>query len=307
MALPEDTDSDFDGLSDSEEERLLRQYRPYWYFDGQEFIFPISITDWANLGRWVEDGGEKLFYTNIVEMKNAVQILPNGKLAPHAHMIGGWRENAPVYVDALLMPPAFSDAGRDSLVWLQYWLLFGDDRKYDSFNIWHRGDWEHICVLVERNRTSIKTTPVKIHWHHHGGADISSSAYAYHSDTYGTRHPRVYIEAGAHGMFRDPGDGLYGPHDDNGGSADNPLDNQMIFMVPHWSNRSSRYEQDILAIFNGLWGNAWEWPTGPPKGPLEFNDSCDHDYRSFPTSGSFKIGSSDCGVISQSVEDYLPW
>ena len=43
-------DADGDGISDGDEEILARQYRPFWDFDPQENLGPISVTDWANIG-----------------------------------------------------------------------------------------------------------------------------------------------------------------------------------------------------------------------------------------------------------------
>lgn len=288
--LPTTTDTDVDGLSDTEEETLLRQYRPMWYFDGQEFVFPISVGQWGlatgSIGPYR--------YWNLPSLKDAVYRNSSGTMTPTEYFIVGDREeDAPIYVDAVPMPRTFTVDGKRDLVWLHYYLLFGEDAKLIllPFGLRHRGDWEHICVLVERAAAGNKNRrPVRLHFHHHGQLDVSSSAYAWHRDGWGNYHPRVYVEAGAHGMYRNPGQGPVGPHASGAGSPDNPLDNPMRFMTSHWSSRrgTSRDEKDILQRFKGTWGDT----AGSPRGPLQYNSACDHDYRSRPFSSSFRL--SDC-------------
>jgi hypothetical protein len=41
-----------DGITDINEERIARQYRPFWDHDLQEGYFPISVVEWASLGRF---------------------------------------------------------------------------------------------------------------------------------------------------------------------------------------------------------------------------------------------------------------
>lgn len=305
LSLPEDVDSDGenglgDGLSDAAEETLLRQYRPYWNFDSQEFIFPISITNWGAVG------GVVLFayaqsYNNVYSLYQAASAQPFGSMRPPSNVtIIGWRENAPVYVDAVPMPSGYrltnqTDPNSD-LVWLHYWLFFGEDFKYSSFFLNHRGDWEHVCVLVEETSRGIKTRkPVRLHWHHHQGADIYLAAYDYEPDAWGNYHPFVWIEAGAHGLYRNPGGGnpVVGPHDDDGGSPDNPLDNPMLFMTPHWSNRSNPIEMNLLQTFNGIWGYTNDPAAQAPRNPLEYESECTHDYTpspsQFATSGCWSL------------------
>lgn len=287
-------DTDRDGLPDTEEEILLRQFRPHWYFDGQEFIFPISIAQWGLATGSISQGSSRIPYNNLYTLKNAALSLSRGVMKPTGFFIVGNREDdAPVYVDALPMPESFSVGGKNNLVWLHYYLFFGDDAKLILWpnGLRHRGDWEHICMLVERSAAGIRQRmPVKLHFHHHGDLDVSSTAYAWHADYWGYRHPRVYVEAGAHGMYRNPGRGPVGPHNSNAGSPDNPLDNPLRFMALHWSTRfgQARDEKDILQRFRGKWGDS----GGSPKGPLQYNNSCDHDYVKSPRSFSFRL--SDC-------------
>lgn len=91
-------------------------------------------------------------------------------------------------------------------------------------------------------------------------------------------------------MYRNPGRGPVGPHNSNAGSPDDPLDNPLRFMVSHWSTRfgQARDEKEILQRFRGKWGDS----GGSPKGPLQYNNSCDHDYVKRPKSFSFRL--SDC-------------
>ncbi|MGH7557998.1 MAG: hypothetical protein ACREMD_09560 [Gemmatimonadota bacterium] len=237
------------------------------------------------------------YYSSPSSLRSAVTTYPTAsRMTPPGVLIGGdiEDENVPIYVDAQPMPDSYSIDGKNNLVWLHYFLFFGDDVKYDSFFWEHRGDWEHICVMVEEDSpNNLATPPVRIHWHHHGNADIAATAYADHSDAWGSKHPRVYIEAGAHGMYREPGDGLVGPHNDDGGSPDYPLNNPIVFMTDHWSNRNDPgyTEKEILQIFNGQWGSS----ESSPHGPMVFNNRCDHDYKPNPDSYDFYI--SGCGGI----------
>lgn len=303
MVIPGSYDYDNDGLSDTDEETLVRQYRPYWYFDSQEFIFPISVTNYADIGGKLVFGFyESAPYYDLFSLQDAVHSYPTGDMDSSDYLIVGDRENyGPIYVDVVPMPSFYDIGGKYNLAWIHYWIFFGDDRKYDAHDNWHEADWEHICVMAERDYIGdVSRPPVKIHWHHHGGADISSTAYAYHIDSWGNYHPRVYVEAGAHGLFKYPGDDIYDPHNDGGGSPDKPLEKPIEFMTSHYSNRNYEYEMDIIQTFEGQWGNESEI-SSPPYGPLVFTDECDHDYNANPSSTSFKT--SGCGVFHEWAED----
>lgn len=268
--------------------KVITRYRFRIGASSGEFLWPNNIQ-----------------YSDVYSLQDAVHVNPDGVLfLPSNIIVAGRQSGAPVYVDAQLFPASYQINGKNNLVWLHYYLLFGEDRKYDSFDNNHRGDWEHICVVVQRSSAGNKSAlPVRMHWHHHANADIDASAYAYHSDSWGYKHPRVYIEAGGHGMYRNPGDGLVGPHLDNSGTDDNPLDNPFVFMRRHWSNRSGApdAERDIIETFIGRWDQGGDGGiTGPavsPRGPLVFNDRCDHDYVEFPGTGAFLTGSNDCSGI----------
>lgn len=291
--IPGDTDLDEDGLGDTEEETLIRRYRPYFYFDGQEFIFPISINDWANIGgRNYLDLYNYYAYASLSGLYTAASYAPWGTMSPN-YTTGGYRENyGPLYVDAVPMPESYSIGGRDSLIHLHFWLFFSTDIKYSNSQVQHEGDWEHVCVLAERKAvTDASLSPVKVHWHHHGGVTVSSTAYAYHTDGWGTKHPRAYVETGSHGIYRAPGTGGGGgPADDDAGSPVDPLTRDFRFMTTHWTNRTGGtpgLEKDILQTFDGHWGGrGFAWPSSDPGplNPLEYVDNCGHDYDPNPVS-----------------------
>ena len=195
--------------------------------------------------------------------------------------------DAPTYVE--VFPVSGAHNGKNDLVWIQYNLFYGYS-AYDSsspINGEHTGDWEHLCILASLDDLGAKTAfPVDMHFHSHGGYERSSTAYSWHSDhrcethglshsaCYGTRHPRVFVEAWGHGMHDSPGWSpvLGNPHNGGYGPADDTLNNPMYFMSEH---RASPYY--LNGIFNGFDGE-WGHIGGSPKGPLNFNGACDHDW-----------------------------
>lgn len=278
--LPDTYDLDSDGLSDRLEESLLRQYRPYWEFDGQEAIWPISVTNWADLGNYVLGPQEqRSYYSNLTTLYDAVTEPPyqafGDMFTEEVYFTSDPDSNAPTYVDAQDLPNSFCIGPRCNLVWLHYWLFWQQDRKnYPVGTFSHYGDWEHMCLLVEENSEGDDNrTPVAFHWHHHGDADITATSgpWSYESDSWGNKHPVAFVEALAHGIYRNPDSSFH----DGGGSSDNPLDNPLVFMTSHWSNRSSgQLENEVIEFFEGDWGQS----GGSPAGPTIFGSKCDHDY-----------------------------
>lgn len=315
LELPGDFDSDGDGLSDVDEETIVRQYRPAFAYDGQESWFPVSIdTEWALLGEYVGFPGNTFW--DLPSLSTAVQEMPGGDMIlPEEIYTGiifctdtldyGWQlpggcNNAAVYVEAVPLNPFENWNGKSNLVWIQYWLLSGASASDNVFNINnpHTGDWEHICVLASLDDLGDKfAPPVSIHYHRHGGVDVADTAYAYradrrcdtsgvtHSLCYGTKHPVVYVEAQGHGSYRSPGEGSCGPTGGGWLEWDDMLNNPIRFMVPH--EASSFYEVTIFDLHGGKWGS-----DDSPRSPLVFNSRCDHDYK---TNLSTVDWGGDCG------------
>lgn len=318
--LPGTWDTDADGLSDVDEELLLRQFRPFWYFDNQENGFPISVTEWSKLGRYV--GASWNAYSSISTLRNAVNTLPSGTMYTvegfyqepglcYDTEVGPWPSwitdcnDAPVYVDAVPVK-------NSNFVWLHYYLFFQVDVKDVSSTWWnpfitdvnHWGDWEHVCVLVTRDMigyydvTKKTQGPIGIHFHHHGDVTSTNMALAWHQDRrcqqygvshyqcYGTKHPRVYVQAWTHGMYRSPGSDYRGPYQGGWGTYDDQLDNPLVFMTPHGL---SGLEGEVVRMFKGRWGHSTSvnpWGNSP-KGPMIFNGLADHDYKPSPLIGDW--------------------
>jgi hypothetical protein len=287
-------DQDHDGILDEIEDELAAQYRPYWFVDGSETIRAISVEDLARLGGANVDRGDTIRYADLPSLLEAVRARPRGILHLPAAVVPGRPGGAPVYVEIVPMAPLVAVAGRAPLVWLHYWLLFGDDVKPFAQGARHRGDWEHVCVLAERDAVGDRgRPPVMIHWHHHASADVAATAHAWHADARGAWHPRVYVEAGDHAMYRLPGIGL-GEHDDGAGSADDPLDDPIVFLGPHRRQTgAAALEAAVVRIFDGRWGQTIEGSGLSPRGPLAYNTSCDRDYRARPGPGDFALGGCD--------------
>ena len=284
-------DRDQDGLADALEVRLVEQFRPFWFVDQSETVRPISVTDWARLGVFNLSGDGHVAYADLPSLLAAVQTHPTGTLHLSEGPIRG-RDGATIYVDALPMPADYAISGKRNLVWLHFWLLFGDDVKPYSPSRSHRGDWEHVCVMVERNAVGDRDRPpVMIHWHHHGHVDVAAEAHAWHEDAAGGRHPRAYIEAGGHGIYRVPGT-FPGEHDDGAGSTDDPLDDPVVFMQDHGDQSGDvQLEATIVNRFMGRWGQTVTQVAASPEGPLVHNGVCDHDYTPHPTASSFALDS----------------
>ena len=293
VSPPPSDDLDDDGLEDLEEEAILRQYRPVWSFDLSETLFPIGLADWASFGQHVmaASGQGSSEYSDLSSLLTAVQTFPGGVMVtadlprPGLPPCGGGTgcNSAPVFVDAI--PVGFAMNGRQNLVWLHYWLLYHYDIKLalpgSGQRPQHYGDWEHVCVLASMDDLGNPAAPpVGLHYHAHGNLDVADDASAWHSDAAGSFHPRVYVEAGGHASFRDPGETLLGPH--FGGLIDpDGLDHPLAFLQPHATNRSNPIDE-IIGTFHGRWGHT-DGETGvSPLGPLEFENPCDHDYDRSP-------------------------
>jgi hypothetical protein len=293
MSPPPSADLDDDGLADLEEQALLEQFQPVWDFDETETLFPISLEEWAALGERVVDtsGGESAPYSDIESLLAAVQALPDGIMETAAEPYAGKPpcgagalcNDAPVFVDAI--PVGFSLNGRDDLVWLQYWLFYQYDLKQalpgSQVRSQHHGDWEHVCVLVSLDDLGAAgAPPVGIHFHAHGNLEVADDASAWHADAFGEFHPHVYVEAGGHASYRDPGVTLLGPH--QGGRIDpDGLTHPLIFLQPHATNRNDPVDE-IAQGFHGRWGQTMGETGESPIGPLDVNQPCDHDYDRSP-------------------------
>lgn len=292
VSLPPSADADGDGLADLEEEALLRQYRPVWDFDAAETLFPISLADWAGLGeRVTAPGGGSAAYADPASLLAAVEAFPQGTMEtatdPFAGLppcgSGAGCNDAPDFVDAV--PVGFSLAGRGNLVWLHYWKLYHYDLKLalpgSNQRPQHYGDWEHVCVLASRDDIfDLDAPPVGIHYHAHGNLEVADDASAWHADAFGSFHPRVYVEAGGHASYRDPGETLLGPH--FGGRIDpDGLAHPLAFLQPHASNRTGPVDE-IANAFHGRWGQTTGDTGESPIGPLDGNQPCDHDYNRTP-------------------------
>lgn len=292
VSLPPSADSDGDGLADLEEEALLRQYRPVWDFDVTETLFPISLEEWAALGeRVVGPAGGSAAYSDPATLLAAVQAFPAGTMETAADPFAGLPpcgagagcNDAPVFVDAV--PVGFTLEGRRNLVWLHYWLLYHYDLKLalpgSNQRPQHYGDWEHVCVLASLDDLGDPDAPpVGIHYHAHGNLEVAATASSWHADAVGRFHPRVYVEAGGHASYRDPGETLLGPH--FGGRIDpDGLDHPIVFLQPHMTNRADPVDE-IVNAFRGRWGQTTGETGLSPIGPLDFNHPCDHDYDRSP-------------------------
>lgn len=292
VSLPPSADGDGDGLADLEEEAILRQYRPVWDFDaGEETFYPISLADWAALGERVAGASGSAAYSDPATLLAAVQAFPSGTMETAVEPFPGEPpcgagvgcNAAPDFVDAV--PVGFSFQGRGNLVWLHYWKLYHYDLKRalpgSNQRPQHYGDWEHVCVLVSLDDLGDPdAAPVSLHYHAHGNLDVTPDAAEWQADGAGRFHPRVYVEAGGHASYRDPGESLLGPH--FGGAIDpDGLTHPLAFLRSHTSNRTDPVDE-ITNAFHGRWGQT-EGETGEsPIGPLEFNQPCDHDYDRSP-------------------------
>lgn len=288
-------DLDADGLADDVEVALLARYRPFWDFDLDEFLFPISVEAWARAGgRLVAgDGVTSVEYADLPSLLAAVRRHRQGVLHPVDPPLTGAPPcppgfacpgGAPVYAEATPL------VGRPDLAWLQYWLLFGYDEKRLDVGVFnHRGDWEHVCVLVAVDSlASPAAVPLGVHFHHHGSLVVRTSpewvacrAGAYACD--GERHPRVFLDRGGHGSYSESGVDPLGPHrggrPGNGGLLETPL-------VPIRPNRANadRLDDDVVRGFAGQWGHLDAATTSPgPGGPLVLSGPCDHDLLDRPT------------------------
>jgi hypothetical protein len=281
-------DSDGDGLPDALEAALVAQYRPYWFFDESEALRPISLTELARLGGVIAFEETTVPYSDLRSLLAAARAFPAGTLhLPDGPIAGG--VGAPVYVDAVPVPAHVEVGDRRNLAWLHFWLFFGDDVKAYAPERSHRGDWEHVCVMAERDAVGERDRPpVLIHWHHHGAADVAIEADAWHADASGAFHPRAYVEAGGHAIYRRPGT-FPGQHDDGHGTTDDPLDDPVVFMTGHdGQGPIAATEAAILRRFQGRWGQTLPAPeVASPVGPLVHNGPCDHDYLPHPTGTSF--------------------
>ena len=293
VSPPPSDDLDADGLADLEEAAILRQYLPVWSFDPSETLFPISLAEWAALGERVTaaSGAGSAPYADPASLLAAVQMFPDGVMVTAAEPRSGLPpcgagpgcNDAPVFVDAI--PVGFTRNGRGNLVWLHYWLLYHYDRKLalpgSDQRPQHHGDWEHVCVLASLDDLEDPDAPpVGLHFHAHGNLDVADDASAWHADGAGAFHPRVYVEAGGHASFRDPGETILGPH--LGGVIDpDGLDHPLAFLQPHATNRSDPVDE-IVRAFRGRWGQTNGESGVSPVGPLEFDDPCDHDYERSP-------------------------
>jgi hypothetical protein len=294
ISPPPSDDLDQDGLADLEEETLLRQYRPVWDFDETETLFPVSLAEWASLGERVmaASGPGSAPYSDPASLLTAIQAFPSGFMVtaedPYPGLepcgAGAGCNDAPTFVDAV--PVDFTLDGRGNLVWLHYWLLYHYDLKLalpgSQVRSQHFGDWEHVCVLASLDDLGVPgAPPVSLHFHAHGGLVVADEASAWHADGAGAFHPHVYVEAGGHASYRDPGASLLGPH--NGGRVDpDGLAHPLAFLQPHTSNRSDPVD-DIARGFHGRWGQTLGETGESPIGPLDFNQPCDHDYRRSPS------------------------
>ena len=292
ISPPPSADADGDGLADLEEEAILLQYRPVWDFDEAETLFPISLEDWAALGeRVMAETGGSAAYDDPASLLAAVQAFPAGTMVTAGEPFPGLPpcgagiqcNDAPVFVDAV--PVGFTLAGRGNLVWLHYWLLYHYDLKLAlpgaQQRSQHHGDWEHVCVLASLDDLGDPDAPpVGLHYHAHGNLEVADAASAWHADAMGAFHPRVYVEAGGHASYRDPGQTLLGPH--FGGRIDpDGLAHPIVFLQPHSSNRNDPIDE-IANAFHGRWGQTTGEFGESPIGPLDFNDPCDHDYDRSP-------------------------
>ena len=290
-------DSDGDGLSDDVEMALVRQYRPVWEWDAAEEIWPISVEEWAGFGGRVTRGAEVREYDDVAGFAVAVAALPDGAMETVADVragaapcaAGAGCDRAPIYVDAV--PARFSQAGRENLVWLHYWLFFHFDRKFaQTLDLSHYGDWEHVCVLVSRDDLGRSDAPpVGLHFHSHGVLVVADAAAVWHADPacaagtvspgcHGTRHPAAYVEANGHGMFAGPGETLLGPHFGQRSNPAEQLDNPIAFLTPHSTNATSAID-DAIRAFRGRWGQT---AGASPFGPLVPTQPCDHDWDATP-------------------------
>lgn len=300
MAPPVNQDSDADGITDINEERIARQYRPYWDHDDQEAWFPISLVDWSSLGRYV--GVSSNSFSTLYSFHAAAINRPNDDIFTATGIYPGKSfcndtlsspglpgcNDAPTFIE--VFPVSGSHYGKSNLVWIQYWQLYhyslSDNPLIPGWNGAHFGDWEHICVLASLNDLGNKTAkPVDMHFHAHNHwffvrtttadwhSDLRCTTHGLsHSQCYGTRHPRVYVESLAHGMHYDAGSTLTNPHYGGYRFNDDQLNNPIRWLTQHPASDYSSY--DTFKRFFGQWGHS----SGSPLGPTAWNSACDHDY-----------------------------
>lgn len=290
--VPPVPDADADGLPDVVERALLIQFRPFWSFDPDEVLFPISVEAWARAGGVVRAAdGRTVAYHDPETLREAVGRHPDGEMRPADPPLAGTPpcpvacpEDAPVYGEATPL------LDRPDLAWIQYWIFYGYDEKHTEFGIFnHRGDWEHVCVLVAIDALDDEVAaPIAVHFHRHGDLAVVDAAewvacLPGSSACFGSRHARVYVDRGGHGSHAVPGVSPLGPHRGGRPGTGGLLDSPVVPILPHPDN-ADRLDDEILRGFRGRWGHLDAATTGRgPVGPLVFDGPCDHDFLARPT------------------------
>ncbi|MDX1660298.1 MAG: hypothetical protein R3326_00795 [Gemmatimonadota bacterium] len=296
---PRESDADADGLSDDLEIALLRQFRPFWDLDPDERLFPIPVNAWARAGGAVVavDGADPRPYADLATLRAAVEAHPDGVMRPLGPPLEG-APPCPPGIDCPAGAPVYAEAtplvDAPDTVWLQFWLFYGFDEKNLEFGVLsHRGDWEHVCVLVALAAVGDPDAePLGVHYHHPGELDVTAdpewvACREGASACVGRRHPRVYVDRGGHGSYPGSGATFLGPHrggfEPGGGFLETPL----VPVRPHPRNALG-LETGILRAFRGRWGHEDAFTTGPgPVGPLVFGNPCDHDFLPRPSSSDW--------------------
>lgn len=290
---PPPPDTDGDGLSDDLELALLRQYRPYWNFDPDEFLFPIPVEAWARAGGEVLAADEVTFveYDDLATLLDAVERHAQGVMHPADPPLegeppcpAGCAGDAPVYAEATPLE------GRPDLAWLQYWVFYGYDEKDTEFGIFnHRGDWEHVCVLAAVDSIGSPTAPPEgLHFHRHGDLSVVETAEWVAcrpgaAGCAGSRHARVYVDRGGHGSWPVAGISPLGPHRGGRPGTGGLLESPIVPILPHPAN-ADRLDDEVVRAFRGIWGHRDASTTNAgPAGPVVFDRLCGHDFLDRPT------------------------
>ena len=288
-------DSDLDALPDVQEQAVLDQYRPWFYFDAAEVAWPSSATWFTQHSNLLNTTGgtipqatmmnnPRLALTSspasgsqltldILDANRSGQYAANPSLSSNVPVYG---HVVPLSDANAITYPGYSGSFGSGFVLVQYWMLFpfNDSHKFDYIPFTnqpgdHEGDWIWIDLFL-----NVDGQPQTVVYHHHGDGSVAPSVVDWSQVQKRDGAPIGFPEWGTHELWEAPGGagGLNSPVEHHWGDGLQIRPSAVVNMgePSHAMSHADPNEQldsDLALSFNGIWGDFAGTNADNPPGP----------------------------------------